>query len=81
MDIAEEILSLKKKIETDKEKQNKAEGAIQNILDQLKKDFNVDSIEAAKKELQKMEKELSQIEKATSNAIESFKEKYGITAD
>lgn len=81
MDIAEEILSLKKKIETDKEKQNKAEGAMQNILDQLKKDFNVDSIEAAKKELQKMEKELSQIGKATSNAIESFKEKYGITAD
>lgn len=78
MDITKVIQELKSKIDEDKEKQQRAEGAMQAILDQLKKDFGVDSIEEAQDKLTDMQRELKVIEQSITEDLESFKGKYGL---
>jgi len=79
MDITKEIILLRKKIDEDKEKQAKAEGAYQSILDQLKKDCGVDSLEDGKAKLKIMETELENMEEDLTESITNFSNKYGIS--
>lgn len=78
MDPTKEILELKSRIEEDKAKQSRAEGAIQSITDQLKKDFGIASIDEAKKVLVKRQEELEEMEKEIEISIKQFRDKYGI---
>jgi len=53
------------------------EGKLESILDQLKKDFNVLTIDDADKTLTELEQEVVTLEKEISEKILDLKEKYG----
>ena len=53
------------------------EGKLESILDQLKKDFNVLTIDDADKTLIELEQEVVTLEKEISEKILDLKEKYG----
>jgi len=53
------------------------EGKLESILDQLKKDFNVLTIDDADKTLIELEQEVVTLEKGISEKILDLKEKYG----
>ena len=53
------------------------EGKLESILDQLKKDFNVLTIDDADKILTELEQEVVTLEKEISEKILDLKEKYG----
>ena len=53
------------------------EGKLESILDQLKKDFNVLTIDDADKTLIELEQEVVILEKEISEKILDLKEKYG----
>jgi len=53
------------------------EGKLESILDQLKKEFNVLTIDDADKTLIELEQEVVTLEKEISEKILDLKEKYG----
>ena len=57
-----EFEAIQKKIGILKDKKSKADGAIESILSDLKNKFNIDSIEDAEKELERMEAEIEENE-------------------
>jgi len=75
MDV-EEYQTLKRCVETAQQDLNKAEGALTQLMNQLKKEFNCSTIEQAEKKLKELEKKQKQLEIEFNKQIKQFKEKW-----
>lgn len=71
-----ELTDLKKKVEKLQRESDRAEGALSEIKKQLKKEFDCDSLSAAKKLLITLEKKESKAKAKFTKALESFKEEW-----
>ncbi len=81
MDNLRKFMDLKEKAEQLARKSERARGALEQLLEQLKRDYGIDSIEKAKKEIAKGEKEEEGLEKEIaelqSRFITDWEEKLG----
>ena len=68
---------LKEKVEDIQKKADRAQGNLDQIMKQLKNDFDCDDLEEAKAILDKLEKELEETESEFDEAISEFEEKWG----
>jgi hypothetical protein len=53
------------------------EGKLESILDQMKKEFGVTTIDEADKTLEEMQKQVEMLEKEISEKMTDLQEKYG----
>lgn len=72
----EQITELKEQIHSLQQQAAKAQGAIEQILKQLKEEFNVSSIEEAKETLRKLEQEKVELEQKLEDSYKKFIEKW-----
>ena len=74
---AEEFQKLKKKAEQVKSEINRAEGQLTSHLENLRREYGVDSLEEAEEKLTDLESGLKEAEKEFEAAKTAFQEKYG----
>ena len=77
MDVLERISDLKKSVDQQRRKVDRATGALEQLKGQLKKEFNCNSLEEAKKKLFVLKETKECLEHNLEQDIEQFKEKYG----
>lgn len=68
---------LNKELAELKTERDKADGELARIRKDLKKSFNVDSLEAAEELLKDMESESAALDRKLSKAIDDFESKWG----
>jgi len=73
----DKYLKLKKKIEQIQQEANKVEGALEQITEQLRKEFDCATLESAKKKLKVIERQEQKAKIEFENAVEEFEEKWG----
>ncbi len=71
-----ELFSLQEEITEASNELAKLEGSKQTLLNQLKKDFNCDSLEKAKKKLNKYQKDLQKLKNNIDEGLIELEEKY-----
>ena len=76
MNTLDRYLDLKRKAESAQREADKAEGALQQILQQLKSQFGVKTIQDAEKLLEKKLKEKEHIENEANQAMNDFEKKW-----
>lgn len=69
-------IELKNKAKTAQENASKAEGALGEVKNRLKKEFGCSGIKAAKTKLADLEKQKNQAEKKFDKELRLFKEKW-----
>jgi len=69
-------MELKKRVEQAQQEANKAEGALEQVMKQLKKEFGCTTLEQAEKKLSILEKQEQKAKIEFENAIEEFEEKW-----
>lgn len=67
---------LKRQVEQAQKAADRAEGALEQLEAQLKKDFNCSSIEEAEKKLKTLTREQQEAEEDFQTALEAFEEKW-----
>lgn len=67
---------IKEDIENAQEKANKAEGALEQVMLSLKKDFKCNTLEEAQAKLKQMGKELEASKEEFDEALEDFETKW-----
>jgi len=72
------LLDLREDIDEAKDKVNRLEGRKEHLLQQLKEDWDCDSIEEAKQLLQDLKQEVEEMEQKIKEAIQELKEKYDV---
>lgn len=72
----QELLNLKKSIETAKRKQSEAEGKKKALLETLDKKFNCTTVDQAERELSKLQKETDRLEQKRIQKIEKLEKDY-----
>ena len=72
----DKYLQLKKKVEAAQQKADQAEGALGEIMKQLKRDFDCSTLGEAKKKLKQLEKQEATIQKEFDSAVEKFNENW-----
>lgn len=72
---------IKKKVDDLKSKKDRAEGALQQVLATLKKDFNVDSIAAARDLLKETREDAERLESEYDSKLKEFMEEWGSVLD
>jgi len=70
-------MELKKKVELAQQKADRAEGALQQVMNRLEEDFECSSVEDAEKKLKILEKQKQKAKEEFENAVEAFEEKWG----
>ena len=65
-------LSLKKRVDKSQQEADQAEGAIKEVTKQLKREFDCDTLNAAKRKLKQLEKQETTSKKAFDDAVEKF---------
>lgn len=75
-DIQTELSRLKEIIDNAKNNMATLSGRKIELLKQMKKDFNVSSIEEGKKEIQKLDKKLTEINQMVEKEYNKLKEEY-----
>jgi len=76
MNITQELIRLKEKIDEAKRGKAQAEGRLEGLMEQLKNEFDCSSIEEAKQRKEVLAKEVSQLANKLTQGIESVKEEY-----
>ncbi len=69
-------IELKRKVETAQQKADRAEGALQQVMKQLKSEFGCTTLDAAKKKLLLLTKQESKAKKEFDSAVKEFEEKW-----
>ncbi len=69
-------LELKENVEEAERQANQAEGALGQVMKQLKTEFGCSTIEAANKKLKKLQQQVNVAEKSFNTAVEVFEEKW-----
>lgn len=72
----DKYLNLKKRVESAQQKADQAEGALNEVSKQLKREFNCDSLGEAEKKLKQLEKQEATSKKVFDDAIEEFEENW-----
>ena len=75
-DIQSELSRLKEIIDNAKNNMATLSGRKMELLKQLKKDFKVSSVEEGKKEIQKLDKQLNEVNQAIEKEYSKLKEEY-----
>jgi len=69
-----DYLKLKKKVELAQTEADQAEGALGEVMKQLKKDFSCSTLKEAKQKLKKLEKQKTSSKEEFEEALEKFEE-------
>lgn len=77
--LANQLLSLKRQIEVDKEKKARLEGQLASLMDRLKKEFNCETIEEAQKKVSKLNKDIERLMKSVKEKIDIIRQGYATT--
>ena len=72
----ERYLQLKSQVESAKQQADKAEGALESELKQMKKDFGCDTIEDAKRQLRQYKVKRDKIKAKFDREMERFEKKW-----
>lgn len=72
-----DYILLKEKVEEAQSKADKAEGALNEVLKTIKKEFGCKSLKEAKVKLKKLKKEEAKAEEEFDKAMTEFEEKWG----
>lgn len=75
-DIQSELSRLKEIIDNAKNNMATLSGRKMELLKQLKKDFKVSSVEEGKKEIQKLDKQLDEVNQTIEKEYKKLKEEY-----
>lgn len=67
---------LKQEVEFAKDEANRSKGALDQLKERLKSDFDCDTLEEAEDKLKSLEKKLSKAEKAFEEALEDYEKKW-----
>jgi len=73
----EKFQELKRRADKLQQQKNKAEGALENQLAQLKKDFGCDSIEEARKMLRSSQRAAVKAQAEFEEALREFEDEWG----
>ena len=73
-----ELLELKKKIETSKQKASELKGKQEVLMATLKKDYNCNSIGEATKKIKMSEDKILDLEKKKKKGIQELENKYNL---
>lgn len=76
MNIAEQILELKDRLQESKENQIAVRTKLDSMMERLKTEFNCFSIEEANMKLKKLSDELEVVQQELNDAINKFEEEY-----
>lgn len=71
-----EYLELKRKVENAQQLVDKAKGALEQLIRNLKQDFNCNTIEEAEKKLRSLQAERGNLEQQFDDEVEEFKKKW-----
>ena len=69
-------MNLKKRVEQAQQEANRAEGALEQVMKQLKEEFGCITLEDAKKKLKSLEKQEQKARTDFEEAMEEFEEKW-----
>ena len=72
-ELANQLLSLKRQIEVDKEKKARLEGQLASLMDRLKKEFDCETIEEAQKKVSKLNKDIERLTKSVKEKIDTIR--------
>lgn len=75
------FLELKEQVEAAQQKADKAEGALEEVLKQLKRDFGCATIEAAQKKLKQLNKEKEKLEEEFNAGLEQYEKDWPESED
>ena len=78
-EIEKVINNYKKQIKEDEATINRLEGKLESLLKDLKEKYQLNSVETAKKELSKLDKEADVLEKEIQEALQVLQKDYPIT--
>lgn len=76
MDPVEEIVKLRRRAEEANRRADRNEGALQQLLSQLKEEFGCSNPEEAKREIVRLGKEEAKLVKETEKCLREFEEKW-----
>jgi len=74
----DKYLQLKEKVEIAQQKADKAEGALEQLIERLKKEFCCSSVSVAKKKLTALQKQQTTLERDFEKAIEEFEKEWEV---
>lgn len=74
-------MELKKRVEQAQQKADKAEGALEQVMKQLKENFDCPTLEAAKRKLKLLEKQKQDMGIKFDNEVKEFEEKWSDESD
>ena len=77
----EKYLTLKKKVESAQTEADQAEGALGEVMKQLKKEFECDTLKEAKKKLKQLEKQKESSKEEFEEAVEKFEDDWSEEID
>lgn len=72
----DKYLQLKKRVEAAQQRADQAEGALGEVMKQLKRDFGCDTLGEAKKKLKQLEKQEASSKEEFDTAFEQFEENW-----
>ncbi len=81
MSTIQKYMELKRKVEKAQQKADKAEGALEQVMKQLKEEFDCPTLESAKKKLKLLKAQEEKAKDAFEEAVEEFEEKWDETND
>lgn len=76
MSTLKKYMELKRKVEQAQQKADKAEGALEQVMKQLKKDFDCPTIRDAKKKWSLLKKQEEKMKGTFEEALEEFERKW-----
>lgn len=71
-----DLIALKEKIGRAKEKLQRLEGRKESLMQQLKKDFNCDTVEAAESKVLLLQKKVEKLKKKVVDSLDKLSEKF-----
>jgi flagellar biosynthesis chaperone FliJ len=75
---AQELERMKKKVDEAKTKVSNLEGKRDSLLEQLKNDFGLDTVEQAEKKLKELEQQKEELEQQVEEKLQEIKENYDL---
>ena len=78
MTIEQELLDIKKKIDSAKTEKAQIEGALAQLMERLKSEFKLTSIEKAEKALEELKKEAANLQQDIDAGMAALREEYKI---
>ena len=74
LDLGEKLLTLKRKMERQKEERAELQGELKSLMNQLEQEFGVKTIPQAEKKAKKIGEELKELEQTISGQIKEIEE-------